>query len=390
MIVGGGPWSPDINFPIHHTARLLARSHRVLYLYRDSHTSLLGHLAGRLPGFHSRIELLRHVAAPRRIEQVDEGLWVMPLSGVSALLPLSYPPIARVANMHLVIRQVRRALRTLHFRDPLLWFYWWFFPEIADAIPHRLAVYDIYDDHSEYDYIRLNRRRQEYTLAQERALLRAVDVVFAVSRSLVRSKSAGAPVHYLPNGVDTRLADTARSAALPSEFAHIPRPIAGYLGSFDSRMSWPLVEDMAQARPDWSFVFVGGGTTAPRAVHPNLYLLGNRPYQEALRYVNGFDLALIPFVRDALTEAICPAKLFDYLALGKPVLSTPLPAVDDIVGDSDMVYRGESLDDFLLLADRALHESADLPERRRELARALTWERRSERAMEIIEEAMRA
>ena len=388
VVVGGGPWSPDTNFPTHHTARILARSHRVLYLCRSTHVSLLGHLAGRLPGFHTWPELAGRVATRPKVEQVDEQLGISPLAGPAAAIPLSYPPVLRALSARLVTRQLRFALRTLRFRDPLLWFYWWFFPEIADAVPHRLAVYDMYDDHAEYDYVRSNPHRQAYTRQVEEKLLDRMDLAFAVSHKLVRDKSADRAVRYLPNGVDVSMAERARAAPLPPELAGLPRPIVGYLGSYDSRLNWSLVDGIAAARSDWSFVFVGGGITGPERRLPNLHLLGNRSYPEALRYVHAFDLALIPFVRDALTEAVCPAKLFDYLALGKPVLSTPLPAVGEIVGENDLVYRGETVEDFLNLAERALHEDSALPRRRLDLARSFTWERRADQAMAWIGEAL--
>jgi glycosyltransferase involved in cell wall biosynthesis len=388
VVVGGGPWSPDTNFPIHHTARILSRDHRVLYLYRDSHVSLLGHVAGRLPGFHSWQELARNVFKRSSLDQVEEQLWVSPLSGLAAALPLSYPPALRAVSVRLVILQLRALLQRLDFPFPLLWFYWWFFPEIARAIPHRLAVYDIYDDHSQYDFVRSSPRRQQYTLKIEENLLHEVDLAFAVSHKLVREKGQLAKVHYLPNGVDIAVAKEAQSKPAPAELADFPRPIVGYLGSYDARMDWSLVTKMARARPQWSFVFVGGGDRPPSESLTNLHLLGNRPYPEALRYVKSFDVALIPFVLDPLTEAVCPAKLFDYLALGKPVLSTPLPAIQEVVGEGDEVYRGTTAQDFLALADRALSEDPALKIRRTELAGSLTWEHRVTRAMQWVEDAL--
>ena len=228
----------------------MSREHRVLYLCRDTHVSLLGQAAGRLRGFHSWTELAGHVAAPPSVEQVDERLWISSLAGPAALFPLSYPPPARAISVRLVIRQLRHALKELSFDRPLLWFYWWFFPEIAPAVDHSLAVYDIYDDHAEYDYVRGNPRRRRYSRRIEAKLLKKMDLAFAVSRELVRRHSRVRPVEYLPNGVDVSVAEGAASAPVPADIAGRPRPIAGYLGSYDSRLDWEMVEGMAEARPD--------------------------------------------------------------------------------------------------------------------------------------------
>lgn len=388
VVVGGGPWSPDTNFPTHHTARLLSREHRVLYLCRDTHVSLLGQAAGRLRGFHTWTELAGHVVAHPAVEQVGEQLWVSSLAGPAALFPLSYPPSARAISLRLVTHQLRHALARLEFTRPLLWIYWWFFPELIHQIPHTLSVYDIYDDHLEYDYIRGNARRVRYTHGLESRLLEQADVVFAVSRKLVDSKGNSKTVHYLPNGVDLSVAARAASLPAPDDLAGLPRPIVGYLGGYDSRLNWDLVEYLARSRPQWSFVFVGGGYTGPSREYANLHLVGNRPYPEAMRYVHSFDVALIPFVLDALTEAVCPAKLFDYLALGKPIVSTPLPAVDEITGTGGLVYRGRAPEEFLQMIERALREPDNPPAARRALAQSLTWEARTERAMSIVSAAL--
>src|SRR5579875_1986433 len=186
VVVGGAGWSPDINFPTHHTARILSRDHRVLYLCRDSHISLLGKAARRLPTYHTWSELSERVLAAPRVDQVMDNLWVSSLAGTAAALPLSYPPAARQVSVRLVIRQLRWAMGKLGFSRPLLWLYWWFFPEIVRAVPHALAVYDMYDDHGEYDYVRANPRRQAYSNRIEGELLREVDLAFAVSQKLVR------------------------------------------------------------------------------------------------------------------------------------------------------------------------------------------------------------
>src|SRR5579859_7229692 len=127
VVVGGGPWTPDTNFPTHHTARLLSREHRVLYLCRDSHVSLLGRVAGRLPGFHTWRHLIARSLSRPHVEQVDTNLWVSALAGPAAVLPLSYPPIVRAMSERLIARQLKRAMKTLGFENPILWFYWWFF-----------------------------------------------------------------------------------------------------------------------------------------------------------------------------------------------------------------------------------------------------------------------
>jgi len=116
----------------------------------------------------------------------------------------------------------------------------------------------------------------------------------------------------------------------------LPGPIVGFYGVIDERIDFHLLESMATLRPDWSFVLVGPVVKIDERdiVHsPNIHYLGMRSYQELPRYLAAFDAAILPFARNDATRFISPTKTLEYLAGGKPVVSTPIKDVVDLYGD---------------------------------------------------------
>lgn len=169
----------------------------------------------------------------------------------------------------------------------------------------------------------------------ERELLERADVVFTGGRSLFHAKrSQRADAHLVRSGVEREhFAQARRTGADPPEQQAIPRPRLGYFGVIDERVDLDLLDRLARARPDWSIVMLGPVLKIPLESLPraaNLHYLGLRGYQDLPRYIRGWDVALMPFARNAATRYISPTKTLEYLAAGRPVVSTP---VHDVVAD---------------------------------------------------------
>ena len=205
---------------------------------------------------------------------------------------------------------------------PILWVS---YPPHAHLLPKYragLVIFDAVDEPAE-----------EFAhWAADVALLRArADVVFASSRALFESHAGKHPdVHLCPNAADyAHFARAAAEGPLPTDLARIPPPIIGYHGALANWVDWDLVGSVAAANPDLSFVFVGplftGNERLPSG--PNLHYLGHRDYRLLPNYLRGFDAGIIPFRVSPMTKACNPIKLWEYLAAGKPVVSTALPEV---------------------------------------------------------------
>ena len=145
-------------------------------------------------------------------------------------------------------------------------------------------------------------------------------------------------------------------------------------------------------RPDWSFAMVGPVVKVdPNMLphSPNLFWLGARDYQQLPHYVRAFDVNMMCFAINAATEFINPTKGLEYMATGKPIVSTP---VRDVLKQwSDIVHVAKGAEAFVMAAQRALERQGDTEERVRkglELARKCSWEGTVQTMQDLIKQAI--
>jgi len=250
-----------------------------------------------------------------------------------------------------------------------------------DAFQQRvLACYDWTDDWAAFDVLPVE-DPQELVDMNDR-ILRQADVVFAVSEELTR-RAAVVNLHTYraPNATDPKLLETAGSEGPVAEvLRELPRPIIGYIGQIADKVDYNLIHAVSQARPNWSFIFVGPvwytkqALVEALAARPNVYFMGPCPYRELPPYLRGFDACILPHRISPLTCSMDPIKLYDYLASGKPIVSTGVAGVERF---TDVVYVGNTAQEFLAALDRAVQENGVLRERRLSYARQNTWPQRA-------------
>jgi len=168
---------------------------------------------------------------------------------------------------------------------------------------------------------------------REAELLGRADVVFTGGRKLFEAKSRfHKNCHFYGCGVDLRHFGQARAPQTepPPEVKRLPKPVLGYFGVVDERMDYELIARLAETNPDWSVVMVGPAlkieeNKLPR--RPNLFWLGQRAYADLPALCKGFDLCLMPFILNESTEFINPTKALEYMATGRPIVSTAVPDV---------------------------------------------------------------
>jgi UDP-galactopyranose mutase len=179
----------------------------------------------------------------------------------------------------------------------------------------------------------------------ERRLLDRCRLVFTGGRSLYEAKRRLHPdVHCFPSAVD---ADHFRPAArpLPKALAGIARPRAGFYGVIDERFDTAFLAELAALLPEWNFVIVGPAVKIDPAglpQGPNLHYVGMQPYDELPAYLEHWDVALLPFARNAATRFISPTKTLEYLAAYRPVVSTPIADVISPYGERGLVNIAET------------------------------------------------
>jgi glycosyltransferase involved in cell wall biosynthesis len=295
--------------------------------------------------------------APRlEVSLVDKGVHVavphLP-HGVSG-------EAAKAMQRHLLQELVDRS----RIRDPLLWFYTPMALGYARDLRASGVVYDCMDELSHF------RGAPPELRERERELFTIADVVFTGGQSLYEVKRHHHPrVHAFPSSVDAPHFHRARSPMPePHDQRSLRRPRLGFFGVIDERMDLELVERVAESRPYWELVFVGPIAKIDPAHLPrraNIHYLGQKSYDELPHYLAGWDVAVMPFARNDATKFISPTKTLEFLAAGKPIVSTAIRDVVRPYGDRGLVRIANEPSSFVSAVEAALAERGTPAERAR-------------------------
>lgn len=366
IIVFGGPqWGEETNQPAVQTVRALADKHRVLYICEDTQGSTLRRLFFNKNSERSTWSTLKDARlsdmfTSMSAEQITDRLWVAPLRGFTKLLPLSYPEFIRTRSMARLSDFVQREATHIGMHDPVLWFYWWFFPELT-GLPHSVSVYDNIDNHDAYDHNRRWTAVRSATRRLERRLLQTVDLAYALSPELAeQTRSVHPRMSLQAPGIDAPSVTAALAEPQrPPDVASLPHPLIGYAGHIGDRLDWSLISKLAESHPEWTFAFVGGERPAGLTTGLNVHILPGRTYHEMMRSIREFDVGIVPWVDSPATRGAYSYKALDYLAAGKQVLATSLPFSVDLQGrHPEVIATVSSFDEWSLAIARALEYSS--------------------------------
>lgn len=252
-----------------------------------------------------------------------------------------------------LLKEALRGPLAGQFERPVQWFYDpMAAPCFIGKLKERAIVYDCMDELSQFKFA------PPEIIAREKILLGAADVVFAGGRKLWLSKSRqNDNAHFYGCGVDVAHFAKARAeeTEIPGDVSSVKRPILGYFGVVDERLDYELIARLADANPNWSVVMVGPVVKVDPNSLPkraNLHWLGRREYAQLPSYTKAFDVCLMPFALNEATEFINPTKALEYMATGRPIVSTAVP---DVVSNfSQAVSVAISQDCFIEMCDRAL------------------------------------
>ena len=223
-------------------------------------------------------------------------------------------------NRLLLALMLRLTLMLMNVRSPILFFTDYDDHGLPARVPHRLVVYDCVDLHESFPWARGDE------IAIERRLLIQSDLVIASSRQLIaKLRTMGVEATLVKNAADVPFFKTAREpGATHPALAGIPEPRIGFIGYLADHLDLDLMDYLANQQPQWSLVLVGRRTARqhPLFQRPNVFYLGEIPYDELPEMLRGINVCMIPFALNPLTEAADTIKLYEYLAAGKPVVST--------------------------------------------------------------------
>jgi UDP-galactopyranose mutase len=229
---------------------------------------------------------------------------------------------------------------------------------VAEHLRPRARVYDCMDELSAF------KGAPKQLLTREAALLAQADLVFTGGHALFEAKKHLHPnIHPFPSSVDVaHFAAARQSPPEPADQASIPRPRLGFFGVIDERMDLTLLESIARQRPTWQLVLIGPVVKVDEAELPrlpNIHYLGSKDYAALPSYIAGWDVALLPFAKNEATRFISPTKTPEYLAAGKPVVSTSIRDVVRPYSVQGLARIADTPSDFISACTVALEESND-------------------------------
>jgi UDP-galactopyranose mutase len=252
-------------------------------------------------------------------------------------------------------KMIDRVLYELDDPRPVLWYTTPMPIVFTHHVKARAVVYDCMDELS------LFHGAPPVLTEREALLFKHADVVFTGGHSLYEYKRANSQhrnLHPFPSSVDVpHFARAREPIADPADQAAIPHPRVGFFGVIDERMDLGLVTELADQRPDLQLVMIGpvvkiAQDTLPQ--RPNLHWLGSKTYHDLPAYLAGWDVAMLPFARNDATRFISPTKTPEYLAAGKPVVSTSITDVVKPYGREGLAWISDTAGEFAAAIDEAL------------------------------------
>lgn len=375
VFTGLQSWDIEIGSNCKNIAAEIARNNRVLYV--NAPLDIITLLKGRKTAFvKERIQVL--LGKKPAVRQVDQQLWVY--YPATVLLSINWIKQAFLFdllnrfNNYLLGRQIRKAVRKLewqnviHFNDSDIYrcFY------LKKYLQPAVSVYYSRDNLIGVDYWKKHAPRLEPLLIAK------ADV--AVANSTYLSEYLGhynQQAYYVGQGCDLSQFDPASVKAIPEVLKGLSGSLIGYVGALNAaRLDVSLLEQLANLRKEWTFVFVGpeDATFQQSALHrlPNVQFIGPRDPEELPAFVAAFDVCLNPQSINPITIGNYPRKIDEYLAMGKPVVATATKAMSIF---EEQVYLAAQASDYSALIEQALKEdTAEKQEARIAFARSHTWE----------------
>ena len=267
-------------------------------------------------------------------------------------------------------------LRENQVQDYVLWYYTPMMASWTDGLKPKAIVYDCMDELSAFAGAPPVLREREAQLLQR------ANLVFTGGQSLYEAKRDQHPsVYAFPSSVDVPFFNRALTISEePADQQVIPHPRLGFYGVIDERLDVDLLGAVAKLRPDWQWIIVGpvvskiDPATLPQ--EPNIHYLGSKAYGDLPAYLSGWDAALLLFAHNESTRFISPTKTPEYLAAGRPVVSTSIRDVVRPYGDQGLAHIADTPEQFVAACEAAMREDPDERQRKANiLLGEMSWDK---------------
>ena len=322
----------------------------------------------------------------RKLKSIMRGMKPSGVDNMIVCSPFSMPVhhinIARELNCLALRQQICRCMRKLNMKKPLIWVACPAAANAAVKLPCSSIVYQRSDLYEQFPGVDAGQIKRYDKLLKNRA-----DLVVYVNKGLMAQEKASCKkAIFLDHGVDyEKFALANKNRNVPAEIKKIPHPILGFYGSIDAHTFDPLlVEKLADLLAGVSIVLIGSSSIdlSRLAERKNVYLLGQKPYEQIANYAKCFDVCFMPWQQNRWISACNPIKLKEYLALGKPVVSTPFKELDSY---KDLVEVASDANCFAEAVKKACasDSTAKILARRKRVYND-TWDVKAEKVLKVL------
>ena len=285
------------------------------------------------------------------VSEYEDGVWV-----VVPHLPEGLR--SEIATDAVLREMIDRLFVERNIQEYVLWYYTPLALSFTSHLKPVATIYDCMDELTAFKGAPPNLREREQQLFE------CADLVFTGGQSLFEAKrDQHNSVHAFPSSIDKDHFAKARKEVIePEDQKAIPHPRMGFFGVIDERFDIELLDQMAAERPDWQFVMIGPVVKIDPASlpqHDNIHYLGSKSYRELPLYIAGWDVALLLFARNDATRFISPTKTPEYLAAGKPVVSTSIRDVVRPYGTEKLAKIADNSTDFIKAIEEVLGQSQE-------------------------------
>jgi glycosyltransferase involved in cell wall biosynthesis len=329
--------------------------------------------------FRKILRRLRGLLIGRR--EPEPNLWVIS----PRALPGHHVSWIRWLNRRLLKAQIRSTMRKLKMQNPLLWIFLPTGVSLVGELGEKLVLYYCMDDYLANPGVQVEAlKKMEDLLASK-----ADGILVTAPKLLDKFKSKSSHLAWIPCGVNIDAYPSGTYLPEPPEMKSVPHPRIGFAGNLTGyKVDYELLDSLIRSRPQWSFVFMGPmgigdpSNQIPAFLnYPNVYKLGEKPYDAIPAYLQSWDVGIIPYRRSTATDAVFPLKLFEYLAAGLPVVATPLPS---LMQYQEYCALASDLPDYQSALDHAIQNPSQDAPRRKAYACQNSWDSRVQQISDFL------
>jgi glycosyltransferase involved in cell wall biosynthesis len=307
--------------------------------------------------------LLSRFAKNRRVFFIEEPMWDNGRQGfekkeVEPNVTVITPYFSSSQNKEELLLLNKSIINDIIEENQLReWILWYYNPSAISYTNHikpLLTIYDCMDELSSF------KNPSPSLKENEGLLIKKADLMFMGGYSLYNAKRHLHQRSFpFPSSIDREHFFSARAKSSQDIYKDIPRPRLGFYGVIDERFNTKLLGELAEKNKEWNFIIIGPVVKISEKdlpTHANIHYAGIKSYKELPLYLSEWDIAIMPFALNEATRFISPTKTPEFLAAGKPVISTSIADVVEPYGNNELVSIADTADDFTRAAKYILNE----------------------------------